>query len=197
MKILFASGNPHKKEELNKILKDHELVLPKELGIIMDVEETGLTYQENALLKAKELYKLSGGLPVLADDSGISVEALNGAPGIYSARYGDKEAGRELSSKEKNELLLKNMHGVENRKAAFICCMAFILDGNRIFTVQESFEGEVATESYGKGGFGYDPVFFLPQLGKTAAELSDDEKNRISHRGKAGYTMNRLLEIYD
>lgn len=196
MKILFASGNSYKKNELNKILKDHELVLPKEIGIEMDVEETGLTYQENALLKAKELYKMSGGLPVLADDSGISVDALDGAPGIYSARYGDEEAGRVLSSQEKNALLLKNMKNKKSRKAAFICCMAFILDDHRFFTIQEAFEGEVAMKPYGKGGFGYDPVFYLPEYGMTAAELDEDEKNRISHRGKAGITLNKLLEIY-
>ncbi len=197
MKILLASGNSHKKDELNKILKNHTLVLPKDLGIDMDVEETGITFQENAMLKAEALFELSGGLPVLADDSGISVEVLNGAPGIYSARYGLDELGKELSSEEKNEFLLKNIEGKENRKAAFICCMAFILDKNRIFTVQESFEGEIALKPYGKGGFGYDPIFYLPEHGKTAAELTDEEKNRISHRGKAGFTLNRLLEIYD
>lgn len=196
MKILLASGNLHKKEELNKILKDHELVLPKDLGIDMDVEETGTTYLENALIKAKALYDLSGGLPVLADDSGISVEHLNGAPGVYSARYGDKEAGKILTSEEKNILLLSNMEGAQNRKAAFICCMAFILDKNRVFTVQESFEGEIALEAFGNGGFGYDPIFFLPEHNKTAAELTDSEKNAISHRGKAGKTLNKLLENY-
>ncbi len=196
MKIVLASGNPHKKEELNKILSNHQLVLPKELGIDMDVEETGTTYVENALLKAHALYELSGGLPVLADDSGISVEALNGKPGVLSARYGLEEFGHELSAEEKNSFLLKNLKGKENRKAAFICCMALILDKNRVYTVQESFEGEVATEAYGKGGFGYDPIFFVPEFNKTAAELTENQKNRVSHRGKAGFTMNKLLEIY-
>ena len=197
MKILLASGNPHKKEELNKILHKHTLILPNELGINMDVEETGSTYLENAILKAEALYKLSGGLPVLADDSGISVEALNGEPGVYSARYGFKEFGRDLSSEEKNNYLLDNLKEESNRKAAFICCMALILSKNRIFTIQESFEGEIALEPYGKGGFGYDPIFYVPSYKKTAAELTEDEKNRISHRGKAGFTLNRLLEIYD
>jgi XTP/dITP diphosphohydrolase len=197
MKILLASGNPHKKEELNKILFNHTLILPSELGIEMDVEETGVTYQENAMLKAEALFKLSDGMPVLADDSGISVDALNGAPGVYSARYGLKELGKELSSEEKNLFLLKNLEGVKDRKAAFICCMALILDKNRVFTIQESFEGVISQEPYGKGGFGYDPVFYLPNLCKTAAELSDDEKNKISHRGRAGFTLKKLLEIYD
>ncbi len=195
MKILLASGNPHKKDELSKILKGHTLILPKELGITMDVEETGSTYIENALLKAEALYEMSNGLPVLADDSGISVEHLDGAPGIHSARYGLKELGRDLSAEEKNTFLLENLKDVKNRKAAFICCMALIMDKNRIFTIQESFEGEVTTEAYGNGGFGYDPVFFVPEFKKTAAELTDDEKNKISHRGKAGTVLNKLLDV--
>lgn len=194
MKILLASGNPHKKDELNKILSDHQLVLPKDLGIDMDVEETGITYLDNALLKAEALYKLSNGMPVLADDSGISVEALNGAPGVYSARYGLKELGKELSTDEKNSFLLENIKDETNRKAAFICCMVLIMDNNRVFTVQESFEGVIATEAYGQGGFGYDPIFFVPEFNKTAAELTDSEKNRVSHRGKAGYHMNQILK---
>lgn len=197
MKILFASGNPHKRDELGKILKGHELILPKELGLNMEVEETGTTYIENALIKAQHLYNQGTGLPVLADDSGISVEALNGAPGVYSARYGDKEAGRVLSSEEKNTLLLKNIKGETNRNAAFICCMALIIDSNRVITVQEAFEGVIAEEPYGNGGFGYDPIFFLPIFGKTAAELSDDEKNRVSHRGRAGEKISMIIKEYD
>lgn len=197
MKILFASGNPHKRDELGKILKGHELILPKELGLNMEVEETGTTYIENALIKAQHLYNQGTGLPVLADDSGISVEALNGAPGVYSARYGDKEAGRVLSSEEKNTLLLKNIKGETNRNAAFICCMALIIDSNRVITVQEAFEGVIAEEPYGNGGFGYDPIFFLPKFGKTAAELSDDEKNRVSHRGRAGEKISMIIKEYD
>lgn len=197
MKILLASGNAHKKEELSKILSGHTLVLPKDLGIDMNVDETGSTYLDNAQLKAEALFKLSGGLPVLADDSGISVEYLNGKPGIHSARYGTKEHGRELTDKEKYEFLLKNMKGASNRKAAFICCMVLILDKNRFISIQESFEGEITTEPYGEGGFGYDPIFYVPELGKTAAELSDNEKNSVSHRGKAGSTLEKILKIYD
>ncbi|MGL1890362.1 MAG: RdgB/HAM1 family non-canonical purine NTP pyrophosphatase [Spirochaetaceae bacterium] len=197
MKILLASGNAHKKEELNKILSGHTLILPKDLGIKMDVDETGNTYLDNALLKAEALYELSGGMPVLSDDSGISVEFLDGKPGIHSARYGTDELGRELTDEEKYIYLLKNMEKATNRKAAFICCMVLILDKNRIFSVQESFEGEVTLEAYGKGGFGYDPVFYVPEFKKTAAELTDEEKNKVSHRGKAGATLNKLLEMYD
>ncbi|MBN2618294.1 MAG: RdgB/HAM1 family non-canonical purine NTP pyrophosphatase [Spirochaetales bacterium] len=193
MKIVLATGNLHKRDELNKILSEHTLILPKDLGIDIDVEESGTTYIENSLIKAKELFKLCGGLPVLADDSGISVKALNGAPGVYSARYGEKEFGRELTASEKNSLLLKNMDGITDRSADFVCCMALILDENRIFTVQETFSGLVADRPYGNGGFGYDPVFFSPEFNKTAAELTDDEKNRVSHRGKAGKIINELL----
>lgn len=194
MKILFASGNSHKRDELNKILDGYTLILPKELGIEIDVEETGSTYLENALLKAEALYNLSGGLPVLSDDSGISVEELDGAPGIYSARYGKDVLGSDISSVDQYEYLLKNMEGKANRKAAFICCMVLILDKNRVFTIQESFEGELTHKAVGSGGFGYDPIFFVPQMGKTAAELTEDEKNQISHRGKAGYRIKRLLD---
>ncbi len=197
MKILFASGNSHKKDELNKILKNHELILPKDLGIDSDVDETGSTYIENAMIKAETLFKVSNGLPVLSDDSGISVEALNGGPGIYSARYGDKEAGRKLTSEEKNRLLLKNMNNINNRNASFICSMVLILDNNRKFIVQESFEGVLTLEPYGNGGFGYDPIFFIPSLGKTAAELSEDEKNLYSHRGKAGRVIDSILSLYE
>lgn len=194
MKILLASGNPHKKEELSKILSNYTILLPKDLGIDMDVEETGTTYLDNALLKAQALYELSNGIPVIADDSGISVQALNGAPGVLSARYGLEETGKDLTSEEKNLLLLDNMNDIENRDAAFICCMVLIINKNRIYTIQESFEGVIAKEPYGNGGFGYDPIFYIPELKKTAAELSDSEKNRISHRGKAGLQINKLLE---
>ena len=194
MKILLASGNPHKKEELSKILSNYTILLPKDLGIDMDVEETGTTYLDNALLKAQALYELSNGIPVIADDSGISVQALNGAPGVLSARYGLEETGKDLTSEEKNLLLLDNMNDIKNRDAAFICCMVLIINKNRIYTIQESFEGVIAKEPYGNGGFGYDPIFYIPELKKTAAELSDSEKNRISHRGKAGLQINKLLE---
>ena len=193
MKILLATGNQHKRDELNKILSDHELIMPSELGFKIDVEETGETFLENALIKATALFNEGTGLPVLADDSGICVEALNGAPGIYSARYGITEFGRELSSKEKNDFLLKNMEDLENRKASFICSMVLILDRDRIITVQEDFKGEISRKPYGNGGFGYDPIFYIPELNKSAAELTDEEKNRISHRGKAGLTIKKLL----
>lgn len=197
MKILLASGNAHKKDELNKILEGHTLVLPIDLGIEMDVDETGETYFDNALLKAEALYKLSGGLPVLADDSGISVNALNNKPGVHSARYGSIEHGRDLTDIEKYNYLLKNLKGVTDRKASFICCMVLILDKNRMLSIQESFEGEITEEPYGKGGFGYDPIFYVPEFGKTAAELTEEEKNRVSHRGKAGAILKKLLEMYD
>lgn len=193
MEIVLASGNPHKKEELNKILEGYTILLPSDLGVEFDVEETGTTYLANALLKAEDLYKKAGGRMVLADDSGLSVKALGGKPGIYSARYGHKEAGRELSAKEKNQLLLKNMEGITDRSAFFVCCMVLIAGDYRVYSFQETLEGEIAHEVAGGEGFGYDPVFYLPQHKCTVAEISSELKNRISHRGKAGAALAGLL----
>ncbi len=123
--------------------------------------------------------------PVLADDSGLAVDALDGAPGILSARYGSDPHGRPLSDAEKYELMLKQLEGTKDRTARFICCMVLILSEQRFFVVQETLEGQIAREPAGAGGFGYDPVFFLPSYGKSVAEISEAEKNRISHRGKA------------
>ncbi len=196
MEIVLASGNMHKKKELEKIFSGHKLVLPSELGVDFDCDETGKTFLENALLKAETLYKQVG-KPVLADDSGLCVDALDGGPGIYSARYGSDEGRPKLTDSERNTLLLSRLEGKENRKAAFVCCMALITSPDRIFTVQETFPGEIAHRPFGGGGFGYDPVFVEPISGKTVAELSDDEKNRISHRGRAGRRMNAILEDLD
>ena len=193
MEILLASGNKHKKLEISEILNNHTIILPSEAGIDFEFEETGNTYFRNAYGKAEHLFKLTG-KPVLADDSGLSVPALNGEPGVFSARYGCKEAGRELSAEEKNTLLLKNMEGIHARNAFFVACMVLILDDYRFSSIQETFKGEIALSPYGKGGFGYDPVFFLKEYGKTAAELSSAEKNRISHRGKAGAGIKALLD---
>jgi XTP/dITP diphosphohydrolase len=185
MKILFASGNTHKRDELNKILVEHTLVIPRELGINIDVEETGATFIENAIIKAKALLPYSNGLPVLADDSGICVEALKGEPGIFSARWGNT-GDKVLNQIEKNNLLLDKLNGENNRRAYFICSMVLFFNENNFISVQETFKGEIAFKPYGNGGFGYDPIFYIPELGKCAAELTETEKNSISHRGKAG-----------
>ncbi len=192
MDILLASGNTHKKKELEQIFKGHTILMPGDLGISFECEETGCTFMANALLKAQSLYAQAR-RPVLADDSGLCVDALDGAPGIYSARYGAK-TGQNLSDKGRYELLLKNMEGIEKRTAHFVCAMVLILGNDRMFSVQETFEGSIAKSPHGKGGFGYDPVFIDAFSGRCAAELSEEEKNRVSHRGRAGRGMQALLE---
>ncbi len=192
MEIIIATGNRHKLIELQDILKNHTLLLPKDIGIDFNFEETGDSFLENSKGKAYSLFNQIN-RPVLADDSGLSVNALNGDPGIYSARYGST-GGIELEAKARNLYLLNKLKGKEDLTAEFICCMTLILDSNRFFIVQESMKGEITREFAGINGFGYDPVFYLPEYGKTVAELPEKEKNRISHRGKAGYKIAGLLE---
>ncbi len=192
MEIILATGNRHKLFELKEILEGHTLLLPEDIGIVFDFEETGNSYLENSYGKAFALFDQIN-RPVLADDSGLSVGALNGAPGIYSARYGS-HGDVLLEAPERNLYLLDQLKGMSDLSAEFICCMTLVLDKNRFFVVQESFKGKITRESAGVNGFGYDPVFFLPEYGKTVAELPEKEKNVISHRGKAGYRIARLLE---
>lgn len=184
MHIYLASGNRHKQEEFAAILKDHQVSLPADAGIEFNPDETGKTFLENALLKAQALYE-SVKCPVIADDSGLCIDALGGKPGIYSARYG-MENGIQLEAAERNQLVLQQMKGITNRSCRFVCCIVIMLDANRFFTVQETCEGVIAEEPHGEHGFGYDPIVYLPELGKTVAELTAEEKNRLSHRGKAG-----------
>ena len=193
MEIVLATGNMHKKKELEQIFSSHTLLIPSDLCVKFDCDETGSTFMENALLKAETLYALVK-RPVLADDSGLCVNALGGAPGIYSARYGSTADGVVLSDTDRNLLLLKNMAGQTDRKAFFVCAMVLITAPYRVYSVQESFDGQIASSPYGGGGFGYDPVFIDALSGKTAAELTDIEKNSVSHRGKAGKVMSSLLE---
>ena len=199
MELILATGNPHKKEELSRILAPHRILIPSDIGVNFDAEEIGTTYLENALIKARTLTESTGGRPVLADDSGISVPALGGAPGIYSARYGSEDTDRNLEAPERNRLLLRNMaHLTGNgRRAFFVCCMALILDEYRIITAQETFGGFIADEPFGSGGFGYDPIFHLPDRDCTVAELDAAEKDRISHRGRAGLRIKAILDNLD
>ena len=185
MKLILATGNPHKKEELSRILAPHRILIPSDIGVNFDAEEIGTTYLENALIKARALTEAAGGRPVLADDSGISVPALGGAPGIYSARYGSEDTGRELEAPERNDFLLRNMaHLTGNgRRAFFVCCMALILDEYRIFTAQETFGGFIADEPFGSGGFGYDPIFHLPDRDCTVAELDAGTRQELRALG--------------
>ena len=196
MEIVLASGNMHKKMEVEKIFAGHTILLPGDLGVSFDCEETGSTFLENSLLKAETLYERVQ-RPVLADDSGLCVRALGGAPGIYSARYGSKEGEPPLTDADRNALLLARMADVEDREAFFVCCMVLMVDAYRVFSVQESFAGSICTAPSGGGGFGYDPIFRVARYSKTVAELPEEEKNRISHRGLAGRRINALLEDLD
>ncbi|NQT58314.1 MAG: RdgB/HAM1 family non-canonical purine NTP pyrophosphatase [Bacteroidetes bacterium] len=193
MEIVLATGNKHKKQELSQIITSHLLLLPEDIGISFFHEETADTFIGNSMGKAQALFTACR-KPVLADDSGLIVPALNGGePGIYSARYGSDESGHILSDTERNLYLLNNMRTIFDRSAFFVCCMTLILDEYRVFTVQETFHGEIISNMEGTGGFGYDPIFYIPELGKTAAQLSESEKNSVSHRGKAGIRMAALL----
>jgi XTP/dITP diphosphohydrolase len=199
MKIWFATNNSHKKGELEAVL-DLKLSIPSESGINFNPEETGMTFCENALLKARELKKIleKKDEPVIADDSGLCVDGLDGRPGVLSARYGDTD-GKKLTSMQKNLLLLEELGENQKRNARFVCAMVLLFDNERFFIVQETVEGVIVKgRKYmsGSGGFGYDPVFFIPQLGRTMAELSSEEKNKLSHRGKAGSLISKILEEY-
>ena len=185
MKVVLASKNKHKLVEISKITEKFgfELVLQSELGVDIDVEETGTTYEENSFLKAEAVMKATG-LPALADDSGIAVDALNGEPGIYSARYGFDAS---LDDWGRLELLLKNTEAVPDgqRQAQFVCVITMVTPGGEVIQARGEIHGELTREARGENGFGYDPIFYYPPLGKTTAELSSEEKNKISHRANA------------
>ena len=185
MKVVLASKNKHKLVEISKITEKFgiELVLQSELGIDIDVEETGTTFEENSLIKAEAVMKASG-LPALADDSGIAVDALNGEPGVYSARYGFDDT---LDDWGRLELLLKNTENVPDgqRQAQFVCVITMVTPDNQVIQARGEIHGELTREPRGENGFGYDPIFYYPPFGKTTAELSPEEKNQVSHRGNA------------
>ena len=185
MKVVLASKNKHKLAEISKITEkfDMELVLESELGVDIDVEETGSTFEENSFLKANAVMQATG-LPALADDSGIAVDALNGEPGIYSARYGFDDT---LDDAGRVQLLLRNMEAVPDgkRQAQFVCVITLVTPEGNTIQARGEVHGEVLRETRGEGGFGYDPVFYYPPFGKTLAQVSAGEKNRVSHRAKA------------
>jgi XTP/dITP diphosphohydrolase len=196
MEILLATNNRHKKEELGEILTGHRILLPSDIGIRFECDETGNSYHDNALLKGETLYKLTG-KPVLADDSGLSVKILDGAPGIHSARFGEETAGRSLSDSEKYERLLDRLSGEKDRTAFFVCCLVLVTGPWRHFSVQETLVGEILTSPSGSGGFGYDPVFRPECYTVSLAELPATEKNRISHRGRAGRMILPLINGFE
>lgn len=194
MEFFVATGNAHKLLELAPALPGHNLKSPADAGIQdFKVEEDGPTFMDNALKKALTLYRLIG-RPSLADDSGLVVKALGGAPGVMSARYGSPDGGASrLDAVSRNRFLLAEMADKEDRSCAFVCCLVLALSENRVFVVQETCPGELLRESRGSGGFGYDPVVWLPFLKKTVAELHVEEKNRVSHRGRACARMNAII----
>lgn len=194
MKVVLASKNQHKLVEISKIMEklDIQLVLQSELGVDIDVEETGKTFEENSFLKAEAVMKATG-LPALADDSGIAVDALNGEPGIYSARYGFDDS---LDDWGRLCLLLKNMEQVPDgqRQAQFVCVITLVTPDGEVIQARGEAHGELLREAAGQGGFGYDPIFYYPPYGKTFAEVSAEEKNRVSHRAVALRAMYEKLK---
>ena len=194
MKVVLASKNPHKLIEISKITEKFgmELILQSQLGVDIDVEETGTTFEENSFLKAEAVMKVTG-LPALADDSGIVVDALNGEPGVYSARYGFDES---LDDWGRLELLLKNTENVPDgqRQAQFVCVITMVTPEGQTIQARGEIHGELTREPRGENGFGYDPIFYYPPYGKTTAEMAPEEKNAVSHRGNALRVLNDKLK---
>ena len=192
-KIIFATGNAGKVREIRMIMADTgmEVLSMKEAGITIDVEENGSTFTENALIKARAVATQTDCI-VMADDSGLEIDYLNKEPGIYSARY----MGEDTSYRIKNQNLIDRLEGVpdEKRTARFVCAIAAVLPNGKELTTLATIEGRIGYEEKGENGFGYDPIFYVPQFGKTTAELSQEEKNQISHRGKALQLMKEELK---
>jgi XTP/dITP diphosphohydrolase len=214
MKIYLATGNQNKKREMSQILNGHTVIIPADEGIIFNPVENGVSFYENSLIKARSLYELVR-CPVIADDSGICVDALCGTPGIYSARYAGpsfpygKPDGGKIPQSEQNKFLVEQLNealanGVDSslfpngpRSAHYTCAMVLYLGKDRLYVAEETMEGTIVPsleDAAGTGGFGYDPLFFVPQYGKTAAQLSDKEKNSISHRGKATRVIQQIIK---
>ncbi len=198
-RIIFATGNAGKLKEIKMILKDLkvngemvEVISMKEAGIWVEAEENGNSFTENAVIKAKSVAKAAQGAIVMADDSGLEIDYLNKEPGIYSARY----MGENTSYHIKNKNLIERLSGApeEKRSARFVCAIACVLQDGRILTEEAAVEGRIGYEERGENGFGYDPIFMIPAYGKSTAELSEAEKNEISHRGKALRAMRVRLE---
>jgi len=219
MKIYLATGNLNKKREMQEIFPEHTIVIPKDEGIEFDPEETGSTFYENSMIKALSLWNIVH-CPVISDDSGICADAIGGAPGIYSSRYAGPDYmqgrpdGKKISQEEQNRFLLQQVNekiasGIEiskdkeeglfpngPRSCRYVCAMVLYLGPGRFYIAQETMEGTLVNtieDAAGTGGFGYDPLVYLPQVGKTAAQISADEKNAISHRGKAARAIQKIF----
>lgn len=193
MKLIFATGNAGKMREIRMILEDTgmEILSMKEAGIEADIVEDGKSFEENALIKARAVAAHTDGI-VLADDSGLEIDYLNGEPGIYSARY----LGEDTSYHIKNANLIERLSGVpdEKRTARFVCAIAAVLPDGKNFTTRGVIEGRIGYEEKGENGFGYDPIFYLPEYQMTSAELAPELKNELSHRGKALRAMREELK---
>ncbi|MBR2257069.1 MAG: XTP/dITP diphosphatase [Blautia sp.] len=191
-RIIFATNNKDKLREIREILADtdYEVVSMKEAGLDMDIVEDGETFEENAVIKARAVCEAAHEI-VLADDSGLEIDYLNKEPGVYSARY----LGEKTDYHTKNHILIERLAGVpdEKRTARFVCAICAAFPDGTVKVVRETMEGRIGYEERGENGFGYDPIFFLPEYGKTSAEIPREEKNRISHRGKALRAMKKEL----
>ena len=191
MRVVLASKNKHKLEEISKITEKFgfELILQSQLGVDIDVEETGSTFEENSFIKAEAVMKATG-LPAMADDSGIVVDALNGEPGVYSARYGGDPT---MTDHDRKMLLLKNTEHVPDgqRQAKFVAVITLVEPDGRVIQARGEIHGELTREPRGENGFGYDPIFYYPPAGMTTAEMPSEEKNKVSHRANA------LKVLYD
>lgn len=193
-RIIFATGNKDKMKEIRQILADlgMEIISMKEAGVDIDIVEDGMSFEENAEIKARSVSRVLTNDIVLADDSGLEIDYLDKAPGIYSARF----AGEDTSYDIKNRIFLDRLEGVpdEERTARFVCAVAAVFPDGTSETVRETIEGRIAHEPSGENGFGYDPIFYVPEYECTTAEMSEEQKNELSHRGKALRSMKRILE---
>lgn len=193
-RLIFATKNKHKMIEIKEILSGipYEVVSMEEIGVDIDVVEDGLTFEENAIKKAVEIMKVTNSL-VLADDSGLEIDFLNKEPGIYSARY----LGVDTPYPEKNQIIIDKLEGVEGeeRSARFVCVIAASFPDGKVLTARGTIEGLIYDKIMGQNGFGYDPIFFVPEYNKTTAEMDSDQKNAISHRGQALRKMKELIVL--
>ena len=193
-RIVFATGNENKMKEIRMILADlnMEIISMKEAGVDIEIVEDGMSFEENAEIKARSVSRVLTSDIVLADDSGLEIHYLDKAPGIYSARF----AGEDTSYDIKNRIFLDRLEGVpdEERTARFVCAVAAVFPDGTAETVRETIEGRIAHEISGDNGFGYDPIFYVPEYGCTTAEMTPEQKNELSHRGKALRSMKKILE---
>jgi XTP/dITP diphosphohydrolase len=182
--LLLASNNEHKRQEFIRLIPGVRIVTPADIGVRFDFDEDGETFLANAFGKAMALFHAAG-RPVIADDSGLCVKGLGGEPGIFSSRYGAGAGGALLAAPQRNAYLLDRMEGLTDRSAWFVCCLVLLQEESRFFVAQETVHGTIAEAPRGENGFGYDPLFLVPGTARTMAELPDEEKDAVSHRGRA------------